>query len=133
MPTTAASSSWMRSSTSFCFMAARSRRTVDSRALSLARIAAFMSSVILSFKEMLLVHLLRQHLAAQALVMALHRRGELALALRGGLFVELARAQLGQETGLFHGALEAAHRHLERLVFLDSYGRHVARLRSSKR
>src|SRR5688572_14867227 len=57
--------------------------------------------------------------------MALHRGGELALALGSGLLVVLAGAQLGQQPGLLHGALEAAHRHLERLVFLDSYCRHL--------
>jgi hypothetical protein len=36
----------MRSSTSRCFIAARSRRIADRRGASLARIAAFMSSVI---------------------------------------------------------------------------------------
>ena len=52
--------------------------------------------------------------------MALHRGGVLALALGGRLFVELAGAKLGQEAGLFDGALEAAQRDLERLVFPDS-------------
>jgi hypothetical protein len=49
---TAASSSSMRSSTSFCFMAAVSRRMVPRRSLSLARMAAFMSSVICSLRLM---------------------------------------------------------------------------------
>ncbi|WP_420956133.1 hypothetical protein ACNSZH_06225 [Burkholderia gladioli] len=40
----------MRSSTSRCLIAASSRRIVASRALSFARIAAFMSSLIWSFK-----------------------------------------------------------------------------------
>src|SRR5688572_15359472 len=119
----------MRSSTSRCFRAARRSRMADRRALSLARIAAFMSSVILSLREvlMLLVQLRRQHLAAQALVMALHGGGQLALALRGGLFVVLAGAQLGEQARLFHGALEAAHRDFERLVFLHAYSRHRPR------
>src|SRR2546423_11186136 len=56
--------------------------------------------------------------------MALHRGGELALSLGGRLLVILARAQLGEKTGLLHGALEAAHRHFEGLVFLDSNSRH---------
>ncbi|MEA2987183.1 MAG: tRNA N6-adenosine threonylcarbamoyltransferase [Alphaproteobacteria bacterium] len=56
--------------------------------------------------------------------MALHRGGKLALALGGRLLIELAGAKLGQETGLFHGALEAAHRHFERLIFLDTNGWH---------
>src|SRR5262245_8721216 len=122
---TSASASSMRSSTSRCLSAASRRRTVDRRAESLARIAAFMSSVILSFKGDVLVHLLRQHLAAQALVMALYGGGKLALALGGRLLVELAGAQLGEQARLFHGALEAAHRDFERLVLFNSYGRHV--------
>ena len=58
--------------------------------------------------------------------MALHRRGELALALGGRLLVVLAGAQLGEKAGLLHRALEAAHGHFERLVFLDSNSRHPA-------
>src|SRR5258706_9935610 len=125
-PTTAASSSSMRSSTSRCLIAARIRRTVDSRAASFARMAVFMSSVICCLREMRLVHLLRQHLAAQALVMALHRRGELALALGSRLLVVLAGTQLGEKTGLLHCPLEAPHGDFKRLVFLDPYCRHPA-------
>src|SRR5205823_12079957 len=121
-PTTAASSSSMRSSTSRCLMAARIRRIADSRAASLARMAAFMSSVICCLRGML-VELLRQHLAAQTLVMALHGSGELALAFGGRLLVVLAGAQLGEKAGLLDGALEAAHRNFERFVFLDADGR----------
>ena len=63
---------------------------------------------------------------AQTLVMALDRRGVLALTLRGRLFVEFARAQFRQQPGLFNGALEAAHGYFERLVLFDAYGRHKA-------
>ena len=66
------------------------------------------------------VQLRRQLLAAQALVVALHGGGLLALALGGRLFVELAGAKLGQEAGLFDRALETAKRDLERLVFADA-------------
>jgi hypothetical protein len=52
MATTATSSSVMRSSTSFCFIAASSRRMVPRRSLSLARMAVFMSSVIWSLRLM---------------------------------------------------------------------------------
>src|SRR5690242_21949323 len=115
----------MRSSTSRCLMAARRRRMVDSRAASFARMAAFMSSLICCLRAIFcLVQLLRQHLAAQAIVVALHRGGELALALGGRLLVVRAGAQFGEKTGLLHRALEAAHRHFEGLVFLDSYRRH---------
>ena len=41
----------MRSSTSRCLIAASSSRIVDRRAASFARIAAFMSSVILAFSD----------------------------------------------------------------------------------
>src|SRR2546422_8765946 len=89
----------------------------DRRAASLARIAVFMSSVICCLSRML-VKLLRQHLAAQTLVVALYGGGELAFALGGRLFVVLAGAQLGEQAGLLPGALEAGHGHPERLVFL---------------
>src|SRR5688572_4279292 len=58
--------------------------------------------------------------------MALDRGGQLALALGGRLLVVLARAELGQQTGFLHRALEAPQRGLERLVFLDPDSRHVA-------
>jgi hypothetical protein len=48
-----------------------------------------------------LVQLLRQLLAADTLVVTLHGSGQLALALCGRLFVELACAQFGQQTGSF--------------------------------
>src|SRR5512147_1067600 len=116
MPTMAASSSSMRSSTSFCFIAAIRPRMVSSRAASLARMAAFMSSVMRSFRLIVVsrsdkarraagfgdaagssVELLGQLHAANALEMALDGRGLLALALGGGLLVELAGAQVGQQ------------------------------------
>ena len=71
------------------------------------------------------VHLLGQHLAAQPLEVTLDRGRFLALALGGGLFVELARAQLGQQSAFLDRALEAAQRYLEGLVFLDANGRHL--------
>jgi hypothetical protein len=49
--------------------------------------------------------------------MTLHGGRELAFARRGRLLVELPRAQLGEEAGLFDGALETAQRRFERLVF----------------
>ena len=55
MATTAASSSTMRSSTSRCFIAASSMRIVDSRSLSFARMAAFMSSWMRSFSVLMAV------------------------------------------------------------------------------
>jgi hypothetical protein len=58
--------------------------------------------------ELCLVQLLGQLHAAHALVVALDGGGLLALALSGGLFVELAGAQIGQQAQLFDGALEAA-------------------------
>src|SRR5688572_29778433 len=62
--------------------------------------------------------------------MALDRGGELALALGRRLLVVLARAELGQQTGFLHRALEAPQRGLERLVFLDPDSRHVASMNS---
>ena len=51
--------------------------------------------------------------------MALDRRGGLALALLGRLFVELALARFGQDAGLLAGTLETAQSELERLVLAD--------------
>ena len=57
-------------------------------------------------------------------MIALDRGGELTLAFGCGLLVELARTQLGKQTGLFYGALEAADGNFKRLVFLDADTRH---------
>src|SRR5882672_4550555 len=144
-----------RSSTSRCLIAASSRRIAERRCASFAFIAAFMSSVILDFRDMgvrgpgrvhasqkrqgldgspvqppiprlsILVEFRRQRLVAQALVVALHSRGELSLAVGRGLLIELPGAQFGEKSGFFNGPLEAAQRHFERLVFLDAYGRHA--------
>src|SRR5512137_334846 len=131
MATTSASVSSMRSSTSRCFMAASKRRIAPRRAVSLARIAAFMSSVICCLRLISnypspgrrgrSIQLRRESLAAQALVMALHGSGQLALALCSGLLVKLASAQFGQQTGFFHRTLEAAHCHFKRLILFNAY------------
>jgi hypothetical protein len=71
------------------------------------------------------VQLLRQLLAADALVVALHGSGELTLALCSRLLVKLTRTQLGQQTGFFNGALEATHGNFERLVFFKANCGHV--------
>src|SRR4051794_3073162 len=68
----------------------------------------------------------RQLLAAQTLVMTLHRGGKLALPLRSRLFIELARTKLREQAGLFDGALEAAESHFEGFVFADANARHAA-------
>jgi len=75
-------------------------------------------------KEAGSVQLGRQCLAAQALVVALDRSGELALALGGRFFVKLARAQLGEYACFLNGALEAADGNFKRLVFFDADTRH---------
>ena len=64
------------------------------------------------------VELRRQRLAAQALVIALDCGGQLALALGGGLLVELAGAQVGQQAEFFDGALKAAQRNFIGFVSL---------------
>ena len=56
--------------------------------------------------------------------MALDGSRFLALALLRGLLVELAAANLGEDAGLFAGALETAQGDLERLVFFYTYTRH---------
>jgi len=71
------------------------------------------------------VHLGRQHLAAQTLVGALDGGSQLALSFGSGLFVELAGAQFGQQTGFLDGAFEAAQGDVERLVFFNFDVRHV--------
>src|SRR3990167_3388522 len=193
MATIAASSSVMRSSTSFCFIAACNRRMVPRRSLSLARMAVFMSSVIWSLRlmaasffgfqtgteglhkaplarrsavdssvatarrcndargalcrpektkpalgvpsagwaacprtmpKLCLVQLLGQLHAAHALVVALDGGSLLALALGGGLFVELAGAQVGQQAELFNGALEAAQGNVKGFVLFYTDGGH---------
>src|SRR5579872_3123672 len=95
----------MRSSTSRCLMAARISRMRESRSLAPDRIAAFMSSVMRSFKDM------RSAGCAHAvprdpLHVPLDRRGLLAFPFLGGLLVEFASAQLGENAGLLAGALE---------------------------
>src|SRR5882757_1448986 len=128
---TAASSTALRSSISFCLTAAHSRRMADRRSGWRAFSAAFMSSLIRSFRPnaggryVPSVHLLGQHLAAQALEMALDRRRFLALALGGRLLVDLARAQLREQPAFFNGALKAAQRNFKGLVLLDANGRHL--------
>jgi len=72
----------------------------------------------------LLVQFGRESLAAQALVMALHGGGQFALALSGGFLIKLAGAQIGQQAGLFHGTLEAAHRDFKRLILFNSHSCH---------
>src|SRR5437764_14481604 len=68
----------------------------------------------------------RQLHAADALEVALDRSGLLALALGGGLFVELAGTKIGQQAEFLDGALEAAQCHVERLVFFDANRSHVS-------
>src|SRR5206468_2759257 len=71
------------------------------------------------------VQALGQLHAADALEVAFDGCRLLALALGGGLFVELAGTQIGQQAEFFDGALEAAQCHIERLVFFDANRSHV--------
>src|SRR5215469_3143761 len=139
----------MRSSTSFCLTAARIRRITASRSLAPDFMDSFMSLVICSFRAMMDYLISRKRngaffrrapclgseagsvqaratglFARQLLHVALHRGRLLALALLGGLLVELAAPQLGHDTGLLAGALEAPEGGVEMLVFLDSYAGH---------
>jgi hypothetical protein len=75
-----------------------------------------------------LVELGGQHLAAQALVVALAGSSQLAFTFSGGLFVKFAGTQFGQETGFLYRALEAAQGYIKRLVFLDTYAGHLLNL-----
>src|SRR5579863_4585635 len=123
---TCVSSSVMRSSTSRCLMAASARRIVASRSFWPARIAVFMSSVMRSFSAMSCAgsagaaHPVARH----PLHVALDGRGLLALALLGGLLVELTAAQFGENAGLLAGALEAAQGGIEVLVLTHTHARH---------
>jgi len=76
-------------------------------------------------REPCLIHFWRQHLAANPLVMAFHSSSGLALALGGGLLVELASTQLGEQAGFFNGALEATDCNFKRLVFFDANTWHL--------
>src|SRR5258705_3748131 len=62
--------------------------------------------------------------ARDALDVALHCGGLLALTLLRGLLVEFAAAQLGEYTRLLTGTLEAAQGGIKVLVFPDSNARH---------
>jgi DNA-binding transcriptional LysR family regulator len=70
------------------------------------------------------VQLFRQLHGANALVVALDGGCLLALALGGGLFVELAGAQVGQQAQFFDGAFEAAQSDVEGFVVFYTDGRH---------
>src|SRR5581483_3317896 len=59
------------------------------------------------------------HVTRDAAQMALHGRGGLALALLSRLFVELALARFGQDSGLLAGALEPTQRELEGFVLAN--------------
>src|SRR5687767_7176800 len=143
------SSSWMRSSTSRCLMAAVSMRMVPRRSLSLARIAAFMSSVMRSLSDIDGDWSLRSFgngpvrsaalvgagrtgtagataadVARDALHVALHGGCLLAFPFLRRLLVEFAPPQLGQDSRLFAGALEAPQGGIEILVFSDANARH---------
>src|SRR5688500_19127969 len=152
------SSSWMRSSTSRCLMAEVIMRIVPRRSASLARIAAFMSSVTRSLSDDMGLLSRREErgrrasgsiepeliapgktlrsvsagrasaaaaaaIAGDALHVALHGGGFLALTFLRRLFVEFPAAQLGQDPGLFAGALEAPQGGIEVLVFSDANAR----------
>ena len=66
------------------------------------------------------IHLGGELLAAQALALALDGCSELALALGGGLLVELAGAQFGEQADFFDGTLEAAQGDIKRLEGLGA-------------
>src|SRR3990172_1877020 len=113
-------------------MAASNMRMAESRASSLARIAAFMSSAMRSF--FLVIDLAANHRrhahtahahADALLVLAFLGGGGLALAHGGRLFVKLAAAYFSENAGLFARTAKTAQRYLERLVFFDTYGRHA--------
>src|SRR5437667_5317146 len=122
-----ASSSVVRSSPSRCLIAASASRMVASRSLSPARIALFMSSVMRSLSAIACAAPLTgvaHDVARHTLHVALDGRGLLALALLGGLLVEVAPAHLGENAGLLTGALEAPPGGLEVHILPNSNARH---------
>lgn len=56
--------------------------------------------------------------------MALDRGSLLALTFCGGLFIEFARTEFGQQAGLFDGALKAAQGDFEGFVLFNADSRH---------
>src|SRR5574344_1012576 len=127
MATMAASSSSMRSSTSFCFIAACSRRMVDRRALSLARMAVFMSSVIWALR---LITIVLGKAAIVPILCALFWQKSVQLAARGGLqsrFCGLAqrRAEVLQGVGA-HGSVLPVQGHVQPAFRINAD--HAARL-----
>src|SRR2546423_947806 len=113
----------MRSSTSRCLSAASARRMVASRSFSPARIAFFMSSVILSLRGKAVsppsAHALSggpYPVPRDPLHVPLDRSGFLAFPLLGWLLVEFAPAQLGEDARLLARALETPQGGIEVLV-----------------
>src|SRR6185295_18884253 len=129
---TCVSSSVMRSSTSRCLMPARIRRTTASRSFSPARIALFMSSVMRSFSVMRRAPQgeIRSTaggphpVAGDTLHVPLDGSSLLAFPLLGGLFVEFAPAELGENARLFTGALESPQGGVEILILANTNARH---------
>src|SRR5690349_5222238 len=113
----------MRSSTSRCLMAARIRRMVPRRSFSPARIALFISSVMRSLRVMGLPRC-PHYVPGEPLHVALHRRSLFAFPLLGGLLVEFAPAQLGENPGLLASALETPQGGIEILVLANTNARH---------
>lgn len=72
------------------------------------------------------VHLRRQHLTANPLVVALDCGGVLTLTLGRGFFVELACTKLGEQTCFFDGTFEAADRDFKWFIFLETNTRHCS-------
>src|SRR5580658_1492813 len=138
------SSSTIRSSTSRCLMAAVIMRMTPSRSFSPERIAAFMSSVIRSLRDIQrpgqpLVRgssrrrrrraLRRAARAAhilpgQALEMPFHRGSLFSLTLLGGLLVEFTSPELGEDARFFTGTLEATQGGVKILILANSNAGH---------
>jgi len=66
--------------------------------------------------------------ARNLLQLALDRGSALALAFLARLLEELVLAHIGQHTGFFAGALEAAQGNFEGFVFADADSRHKVKL-----
>src|ERR1051325_3230686 len=120
----------MRSSTSRCLIAACNNRIAPRRALSLARMAVFMSSVMRSFSGTAnySIQFRGECLITNTAIMALDCSSSLALAFPGWLLVKFTRAQIGQQAGFLDHALETAQCDVKWLVFFNTYTRHSGSL-----
>src|SRR5258706_12323311 len=142
------SSSVIRSSTSRCLIAAVIMRISPSRSFSPERIAAFMSSVIRSLRDILTRHhpfggplvggpsrsrrrgaggcasRAAHVLSGEALQVAFYRSGLFSLTLLGRLLVEFTSPKLSEDARFFTGTLEATQGGVKILILANTNAGH---------